>query len=117
MIYIIAGNIWRFAKWFWLSVVVAFVIATAGNLMVTPSSNLTNLLIIKYILLSMSSSINRITTISTTLLFIFITLASLIISENESYFKSGEALRKYLQAVIENNQGLNPKGILNNLKL
>ena len=110
MLFILANRIWNIVKWIWLAVIVTFFVGLAVNLSVIQVTELPKILIVNILNWFLLAGINRVLTITTSVLFVLITLTSGVFTLVETYFKGGKVLRKYLHAIVEINQGLNPKG-------
>ncbi len=110
MLSTIARKVLSTIKWICLGLIVAILINYVANIAPTPAQDF-----VKNFSSSVFGSLflpgrNLIITLSTVGFLIAITLLAAIILLREKRQKSDKMLRRYLQAVIEANQGLNPRG-------
>ena len=107
--YLMARKFWDVSRWIWLTLVFTFLIGLAANLAVVQTTDLH-----KTVLASILNWFTQFGITQTVLLILFglfiaLTLLSLIIISWGEHASRGKILRKYLQAVVEAHQVLNPK--------
>ena len=108
--YTVARKFWNVSRWIWLTFIITFLIGLATNLAVVQTTDLH-----KTVLASVLNWFAQFGIIQSVLLIVFglfivLTLISWIVMAWGEHASGGKILRKYLHAVEEAHQGLNPKG-------
>src|SRR6266487_4180448 len=110
MRYTIAHKVWKFGTLVWIGLLIAILINYTANVAPTPMKDFATNFSTSVLGWFFLPGLNRILTFSALSLLIVIPVSAWFITTREQRSKYDGASQRYLDAVIEANKGLNPRG-------